>query len=115
MLKAVLFDLDGTLVDSIGDLADSGNFALRQAGLPTFTDEEFAQRVGNGIDALINKLIPAQSYFDRVKRDFNAYYDEHCLSLIHIFSVRGVGKFLLQDGLSETQKGRIRLPYLKYL
>lgn len=78
MLKAVLFDLDGTLVDSIGDLADSGNFALRQAGLPTFTDEEFAQRVGNGIDVLINKLIPDQSYFDRVKRDFNAYYDEHC-------------------------------------
>lgn len=77
MLKAVIFDLDGTLTDSIGDLADSGNYALERAGLPTFTDEEYAARVGNGIDVLIEKIIPQKSYFDRVKKDFYAYYDNH--------------------------------------
>lgn len=80
MLQAVLFDLDGTLTDSVGDLADSGNDALRRAGLPTFTDAEYAARVGNGIDKLIERILPANfsnGLFAQVKKDFYAHYDGH--------------------------------------
>lgn len=46
MKKLVLFDLDGTLIDSIDDLADSTNYALQECGLPLHTVEEYKYFVG---------------------------------------------------------------------
>ena len=48
MIKTILFDLDGTLLNTIDDLADAGNWVCTQHGWPTFTVEQFKHMVGNG-------------------------------------------------------------------
>ena len=58
MLKAVLFDLDGTLVNSLADLADSTNFALKELGFPPHETEEYKYLVGDGIPKLIERALP---------------------------------------------------------
>lgn len=58
MKKAVIFDLDGTLLNTLDDLADSTNYALSRFGYPTRTIEEVRQFVGNGVANLIERAIP---------------------------------------------------------
>lgn len=58
MKKAVIFDLDGTLLNTLDDLADSTNYALAKFGYPTRTIEEVRQFVGNGVAKLIERAIP---------------------------------------------------------
>lgn len=53
----LIFDLDGTLIDSVPDLASATNFALNQLGLPTLQDDVIRTFVGNGAKALINRAI----------------------------------------------------------
>lgn len=56
--KAVVFDLDGTLVNSIQDLANSVNFAMKQLNAPLHTVEEVRQMVGNGVAVLMKRALP---------------------------------------------------------
>lgn len=58
MKKAVIFDLDGTLLNTLDDLAASTNYALSRFGYPTRTIEEVRQFVGNGVAKLIERAIP---------------------------------------------------------
>lgn len=58
MKKAVIFDLDGTLLNTLDDLADSTNYALSKFGYPTRTIGEVRQFVGNGVAKLIERAIP---------------------------------------------------------
>lgn len=58
MKKIVIFDLDGTLLNTLDDLADSTNYALSKFGYPTRTIEEVRQFVGNGVAKLIERAIP---------------------------------------------------------
>lgn len=58
MKKAVIFDLDGTLLNTLDDLIDSTNYALSRFGYPTRTIEEVRQFVGNGVAKLIERAIP---------------------------------------------------------
>lgn len=58
MIKAVLFDLDGTLVNSLADLADSTNSALEKSGFPTHEIEKYKYFVGDGIPKLIERALP---------------------------------------------------------
>lgn len=58
MKKAVIFDLDGTLLNTLDDLADSTNYALSRFGYPTRTIDEVRQFVGNGVAKLIERAIP---------------------------------------------------------
>ncbi len=58
MIKAVIFDLDGTLVNSLYDLGESTNFALKQMGFPTHPTEAFKYFVGDGIPKLIERAVP---------------------------------------------------------
>lgn len=79
MKKLVLFDLDGTLIDSIDDLADSTNYALQECGLPLHTVEEYKYFVGNSVDPLIRRALPKedqdnQELFDRVKKIYLSRY-----------------------------------------
>ena len=56
--EAVIFDLDGTLLDTLGDLAASTNRALAHFGLPQRSLEEVRQFVGNGVEKLIRRAVP---------------------------------------------------------
>ena len=58
MIKAVIFDLDGTLLNTIEDLANACNFALTEMGLPTYTVEEYKHLVGDGRRNLILRMLP---------------------------------------------------------
>ncbi len=77
-----IFDLDGTLLSSLGDLAASTNHALRAFGMPARTIEEVRQFVGNGVGKLIDRAVPAgtgKALRDRVFATFRQHYLEHSL------------------------------------
>lgn len=78
--QAVIFDLDGTLLDTINDLADGVNYALKAHSLPERTVDEVRTFVGNGVANLIKKSVPQGSspeLCDKVLATFRPYYAEH--------------------------------------
>ena len=58
MYKVYVFDLDGTLLDTLGDLAASVNYALRQYGMPEHTVDDVRRMVGNGVRLLMERAVP---------------------------------------------------------
>ncbi|MBQ4053810.1 MAG: HAD-IA family hydrolase [Clostridia bacterium] len=77
--KAIIFDLDGTLLDTLADLADAVNYALAKNDLPTRTQEEVRAFIGNGIANLMRRAIGKEhSGFDAILNDFIEYYKAHC-------------------------------------
>ena len=80
MKTAILFDLDGTLLDTLGDLHAAVNHVLLQFGYPTRTVEEVCRFVGNGARRLIEQAIPAgeENQVDGVLEAFQAHYAAHC-------------------------------------
>ncbi len=80
MTEAVIFDLDGTLINTIGDLAASTNAALAAYGYPTRTLTEVTQFVGNGMGRLIQLAVPEgleQAQQDAVYQAFRRHYAQH--------------------------------------
>ena len=79
MKKAVIFDLDGTLLNTLGDLCDSVNFVLGSYGFPTRSLKEVNSFIGNGIGELIRRSLPQneQDKFDDALEKFREYYGEH--------------------------------------
>lgn len=76
----IIFDLDGTLLNTLGDLAAAGNHALAQLGLPTHETDEYRRFVGNGIPKLIERICPLGSDEEtqgRVHKIFSEYYELH--------------------------------------
>ena len=61
MIKAVLFDLDGTLVNSLDDLADSCNYALEKSGFAVHETEKYKYFVGDGMQKLVERVLPVES------------------------------------------------------
>lgn len=79
--KAVIFDLDGTILDTLEDLTDAVNFALRNNQHPEHSIDEVCSFVGNGIRLLVERAVPADlepEEIDKVFADFKMYYKEHC-------------------------------------
>ena len=73
----VIFDLDGTLLNTLQDLADSTNYALALQGMPARTLEEVRRFVGNGVGRLIHRAVPEgtpEEVEARVLADFRAHY-----------------------------------------
>jgi phosphoglycolate phosphatase len=65
----VVFDLDGTLVDSLGDLADAMNVVLENLGQPTHARDEYRYMVGDGIAQLVRRALPPGSFDESVVAD----------------------------------------------
>ncbi len=79
MKTAILFDLDGTLLDTLGDLHAATNHVLTQFGYPERTLEQVRQFVGNGARRLIEQAIPAdKANADQVLAAFQVYYAANC-------------------------------------
>ena len=109
MYTTVIFDLDGTLLNTLDDLADSVNFALATYGLPTHTREKICSFVGNGMQNLMQLAAGKQ---DKVDQDellatFKAHYKKHCkdktkpydgiISLLRALKARGVKTAVLSN------------------
>lgn len=80
MKHAVIFDLDGTLLNTLGDLRAATNHALEVRGLPPHSMEEIRQFIGNGIRLLICRAMPKgtpEAEIDAALDDFKAYYAAH--------------------------------------
>lgn len=80
-VEAVIFDLDGTLLDTLEDLKDSVNAALEKYQMPARTLEEIRSFVGNGVRNLMIRSVPdgeENPQFEEAFSYFKAYYREHC-------------------------------------
>ena len=81
MKKLIIFDLDGTLINTIADLGACTNYALEKLGYPTHDIESYKFRVGNGINNLFRRALPEGEKTDenvlRVRREFIPYYNAH--------------------------------------
>ena len=74
----ILWDLDGTLLDTLEDLRDGVNYALDQLGLPPRTLEEIRNFVGNGARNLLTRALEGRGDVDAALKAFHDYYDVHC-------------------------------------
>ena len=77
----IIFDLDGTLLNTIDDLGYACNYALERTGYPTYPIEAYPAKVGNGINNLIRRALPevarSEENIQRVREYFVPYYNEH--------------------------------------
>lgn len=78
MSIGVIFDLDGTLLDTLEDLTDAVNVALETNGYPTRTLEEMRYFVGNGAATMLTKAAPAGAELQPIMDVFVSWYGEHC-------------------------------------
>lgn len=79
--KAVIFDLDGTLLNTLGDLHAAVNYALKKNGMPERTIGDVRRFVGNGVAKLIYRSVPEGADPATVLKDFRGYYGSHCRDL----------------------------------
>jgi phosphoglycolate phosphatase len=80
MYSVFIFDLDGTLLDTLQDLAASVNYALNRHGLPQHSTDDIRRFVGNGVRRLMERAVPGGAQhplFDAVFADFRHYYMQH--------------------------------------
>ena len=77
-MTGILWDLDGTLLDTLQDLTDAVNYSLRCFGYPERTLEEVRAFVGNGTRKLITRAVPEGADWEPVYEEYRVYYDAHC-------------------------------------
>ena len=87
-IRAVVFDLDGTLLDTLPDLGRCANLALRRFAMPERTQEDYRALIGHGIRNLIYKAVPEQTPQERTEQVLAFYlacYPEHCTERTALF------------------------------
>ncbi len=94
MIKAVLFDLDGTLVNSLEDLADAVNLGTASLGYPVHEVEEFKYFVGDGIPMMIKRALPSEHRDDETVAEVRKIFDER-------YSIHYADKTYAYDGMIE--------------
>lgn len=80
MIKGIIFDMDGTILDTLTDITISVNHALKQFDLPMKTEEEIKMAVGNGAIKLIERVTPKHYSIEQVQsvwKVYQSYYDLH--------------------------------------
>jgi len=92
-IKAILFDLDGTLIDSVTDLANCVNYTLAKLSLPLHTPEEIRRFVGDGVQKLIKRSL-GQAHMDKLDDAFAIFMDYYGLHL--------TDNTVLYPGVAET-------------
>lgn len=103
--KAVLFDMDGTLLDTLEDLRDSTNHVLRQMGYPERSLAEMRRFVGNGAEKQIRRAVPEGTSEEKIMETlaaYRAYYQDHCQIKTRVYDG-------LLDMLSELKAKGIKL------
>lgn len=93
-MDCFIFDLDGTLLDTLGDLAAAVNYSLRTHGMPEHSIDDVRRFVGNGVHLLMERAVPngeQNPQFEQVLATFRAYYLEHSLDTTRPY-----------DGIPET-------------
>src|SRR5271165_7051765 len=107
-IKLVIFDLDGTLIDSRLDLVHSVNATLRHMKRPELPDDVIASYVGDGAPALIGRALGSEANDQKLVRSgleyFLAYYREHKLDHTHLYE--GIKQALAAVGYSRNGKPR---------
>ena len=97
MIKAILFDLDGTLVNSLEDLADSSNYALSKLGYEIHQTEKYKYFVGDGMMKLMERILPenkrTKENIDEIFQVFIDYYKEHFCDKTYAY--KGIGELLI--------------------
>ncbi|MCM1137208.1 MAG: HAD family hydrolase [Duncaniella sp.] len=85
MKHLIIFDLDGTLLNTIEDLGAATNYALHECGYPIHNLSSYPMFVGNGVSRLIERSLPederSAENVARLREKFTVYYDEHCADL----------------------------------
>lgn len=80
-MKTIIFDLDGTLLDTLSDLADSANYTMEQMGYPTHPLESYRYFVGNGVPKLLERCLPEDKRTEEnivaAREIFAEYYNVH--------------------------------------
>ena len=95
--QAVIFDLDGTLLNTLEDLADSVNFALKQFGYPIRNIAEVRAFVGNGVQKLIERAVPEQTTMEKTLA---------CLEVFRNYYAKNMrNKTCLYEGIKELLQG----------
>ena len=77
----VIFDMDGTILNTIDDLTDASNYVNAKYGYPTHTVEQFKFFVGNGIPKAVERSLPSEvskAEFEKVLKEYITYYETHC-------------------------------------
>lgn len=118
MKRAVIFDLDGTLLNTLGDLASSVNFALRSCGYPERSIDEVRTFIGNGVIMLMHRSVPKGTNAEDEKKcfeKFRAHYLEHMEDttapyegvngLIRALGEKGIGTAVVSNKLDAAVKG----------
>ena len=121
MKRLIIFDLDGTLLNTIGDLADAVDYVMRSRNLPEHTNAEYRQMVGGGIKRLVERALPTElaqneQYVEECVAQFRRYYvdniDRHTIpydgitELLHKLQSEGV---MLAVASNKFQHGTERL------
>ncbi len=102
MYKAAIFDLDGTLIDSIYDIAHCMNHIFEKFGYPTYSVEEYKYMVGSGIRTIAEKQLAGEPIenIDRVVAEYEPYYIEHCTDHTVIYDgITEMLETLLKNGV----------------
>ncbi|MBQ3418246.1 MAG: HAD-IA family hydrolase [Ruminococcus sp.] len=97
MTRFVFFDLDGTVADTLADLANAVNFALKEGGISPYPVEDYRYFVGNGVDNLIKTTLSehySPELAEKTKRLFRDYYADHCLDCTRAYP--GMSDLLLR-------------------
>ena len=121
MYNVYIFDLDGTLLDTLQDLANSVNYALRQHGMPEHSIDDIRRFVGNGVRLLMERAVPdgaRNPQFEAAFATFRQHYMQHSLDttrpydgipeLIHELKARGCQMAVVSNKMMAATQELVR-------